>query len=84
MAFGSRLSDVILEVSGASTVRVERRLLRLRPTDVQSPPRSLYRCSLPTGETVEWLGATRYRLPDGRVGVAVAHERPIRRPPDWS
>ena len=32
-------------------------------------------CTLASGEAVDWLGGGKYRLPDGRVGIAVAHRR---------
>lgn len=74
MASGSRLSDVIVKLPDRSTLKVERRLVIKRRPD--SVPLHQYVCTLPTGETVTWLGDGKYRLPDGRVAVAVAHKRP--------
>jgi len=70
MPAGSRLSDVVLELPDHSTCRVQRRL-------VVAPGRrgtlhTQFICTLPTGELVTWLSGKRYRLPDGKVGIAVA------------
>jgi len=75
MASGSRLSDVIVKLPDRSTCRVERRLVTLRSPD--SAPVQQYVCTLPTGETVIWLGDGKYRMPNGCIAVAVAHKRPI-------
>jgi hypothetical protein len=74
MASGSRLSDVIVTLPDRSTCRVERRLVIKRSPEA-SPVRQ-YVCTLPTGETVIWLGEGKYRLPNGSIAVAVAHKRP--------
>jgi len=67
----SRLSDVVLELPDHSTCRVQRRL-------VVGPGRrgslhTQFICTLPTGELVTWLAGKKYRLPDGKVGIAVAY-----------
>lgn len=74
MGAGSRLSDVILKLPDRSTCRVERRLVVRRGTD--TAPGREYVCTLPTGESVAWLGDGKYRLPNGIVGIAVAHRQP--------
>jgi len=74
MASGSRLSDVIVKLPDRSICRVERRLVIERSP--QAAPVHQYVCTLPTGETVIWLGEGKYRLPDGSIAVAVAHKRP--------
>lgn len=74
MGAGSRLSDVILKLPDRSTCRVERRLVVRRSSNCA--PVQEYICTLPTGEFVAWLGDGKYRLPNGVVGVAVAHKRP--------
>ncbi|CUI77590.1 Uncharacterised protein [Achromobacter kerstersii] len=75
MASGSRLADVIVKLPDRSTCRVERRLIIKRSAD--STPVHQYVCTLPTGETVIWLGDGKYRLPNGCIAVAVAHKRPV-------
>jgi hypothetical protein len=74
MASGSRLSDVIVKLPDRSICRVERRRITERSSD--SAPIHQYACSLPTGETVIWLGDGKYRLPNGSIAVAVAHKHP--------
>lgn len=74
MASGSRLADVIVKLPDRSTCRVERRLIVKRSSE--APPVHQYVCTLPTGETVTWLGDGKYRMPNGAVAVAVAHKRP--------
>ncbi len=74
MAPGPRLSDVIVKMPDRSTCRVERRLVSNRSAD--SKPVTHYVCTLPTGDLVTWLSGGKYRMPDGTVGIAVAHKRP--------
>ncbi|CUJ59988.1 Uncharacterised protein [Achromobacter kerstersii] len=74
MASGSRLSDVIVKLPDRSTCRVERRLVIKRSPEASQVHQ--YVCTLPTGETVIWLGEGKYRLPNGSIAVAVAHKRP--------
>ncbi|QKQ48469.1 hypothetical protein [Achromobacter denitrificans] len=74
MVAESRLSDVIVKMPDRSTCRIERRILRQQgPT---GKPVTRFVCSLPTGEQVIWLSEGKYRMPDGSVGVAVAHKLP--------
>lgn len=75
MASGSRLSDVIVKLPDRSTCRIERRLVIKRSP--ACAPVHQYVCTLPTGETVIWLGDGKYRLPNGCIAVAVAHKRPV-------
>lgn len=72
MPADSRLSDVVLELPDHSTCRVERRVV-LAPSR-RGALHTQFICTLPTGEFVTWLSGKRYRLPDGRVGIAVADE----------
>lgn len=74
MAGGTRLSDVIVKLPDRSTCRVERRLVIVRKPGMA--PVAQHVCTLPTGEPVTWLTGGKYRMPDGSVGVAVAHKRP--------
>lgn len=74
MVSGSRLSDVIIKLPDRSTCRIERRLVIKRIAG--APPVTEHVCSLPTGEPVTWLSGGKYRLPDGSIGIAVAHKRP--------
>lgn len=74
MASGSRLADVIVKLPDRSTCRVERRLVIKRAPNL--PPVHQYVCTLPTGESVTWLGSGKYRLPNGCIAVAVAHRPP--------
>jgi hypothetical protein len=74
MASGSRMSDVIVKLPDHSTCRVERRLPSQRNAEIA--PGSRYVCTLPTGETVGWLGGGKYRMPNGAIAVVVAHKRP--------
>ncbi|MGY6269581.1 hypothetical protein ACXIUT_07820 [Achromobacter denitrificans] len=74
MAPGSRLSDVIVKMPDRSLCRVERRLVIRRAAGCA--PVTQYICTLATGELVTWLSGGKYRMPDGSVGIAVAHKRP--------
>lgn len=76
MARSVRLSDVIIKLPDRSTCRIERRLVITRAPG-EAPARQ-HICTLPTGELVEWLTGGKYRLPNGSVGVTVAHTRPER------
>lgn len=70
MPADSRLSDVILELPDNSTCRVERRLVVAQSR--RGALHTQFICSLPTGELVTWLSGKKYRLPDGKVGIAIA------------
>ncbi|MFJ3463492.1 hypothetical protein [Achromobacter spanius] len=74
MARSTRLSDVIIKLPDRSACRIERRLVTTRAPG--GPPITQHVCTLPTGELVVWLTGGKYRLPDGSIGVAVAHARP--------
>ncbi|MFA1685997.1 MULTISPECIES: hypothetical protein [Achromobacter] len=73
MAAGTRLSNVIIKMPDRSTVTVERRLLRRNGPLAEKTMQHV--CTLASGEAVDWLGGGKYQLPDGRVGIAVAHRR---------
>lgn len=74
MAHTTRLSDVIVKFPDRSTCRVERRLVITR--NPGASPVSQHICTLPTGEVVVWLSEGKYRMPDGKIGLAVAHRAP--------
>jgi hypothetical protein len=79
MPASSRLSDVVLELPDHSTCRVQRRL-------VVAPGRggalhTQLTCMMPTGELVTWLSGKRYRLPDGKVGIAIGEAPEAKRGP---
>jgi len=73
---GSRLADVIVKMPDRSTCRVERRLVKQQSPNGATVTRFV--CSLPTGDPVYWLSEGKYRMPDGTVGIAVAHKLPLR------
>lgn len=73
---GSRLSDVIVKMPDRSTCRVERRLVKQQNATGDTVTRFV--CSLPTGDPVLWLSEGKYRMPDGAVGIAVAHKSPLK------
>lgn len=74
MPTGSRLSDVVLELPDHSTCRVQRRLVVALGR--RGALHTQFICTLPTGELVTWLSGRRYRLPNGKVGVAIAQSAP--------
>ncbi len=74
MTRSTRLSDVIIKFPDRSICRIERRLFTTRASNGASVRQHV--CTLPSGELVVWLAGGRYRLPDGSIGVAVAHSRP--------
>ncbi|WP_313620241.1 hypothetical protein [Achromobacter sp.] len=71
MTCHTRLSDVIVKLPDRSTCRVERRLVAM--PNRGGALHTQFICTLPTGELVTWLAGKKYRLPDGTVGIEVAH-----------